>query len=108
MDTDIGWLFLVLAGLFEMAGVAMINKLHIERDAKAFSLMILGFGLSFAFLSLAMKTLPMGTAYAIWTGIGACGGAVLGMAVYGESRNASRILSIAIVLIAVIGLKMMG
>lgn len=108
MDADFGWVFLVLAGLCEMAGVAMITKLHIERNVKAFSLMILGFGLSFFFLSLAMQTLPMGTAYAIWTGIGACGGAVLGMTLYGELRNASRILSIAVVLTAVIGLKMMG
>ncbi|PEC18965.1 DMT family transporter [Bacillus cereus] len=73
------WISLILAGLFEMFGVAMINKLHKDRNWQSLVLLILGFGLSFIFLAYAMKTLPMGTAYAIWTGIGASGGAILGM-----------------------------
>ena len=72
-----GWVFLILAGICEMVGVAMINKLHKDRNLKAFSLMFIGFGFSFFFLSLAMKTLPMGLSYAVWTGIGACGGAIV-------------------------------
>jgi len=100
------WLLLIMAGIFEMMGVAMINKLHKDRNWKAFALLFIGFGLSFLFLALALKTLPMGTAYAVWTGIGASGGAILGMVVYDEPRNLSRIISIAVVLGSAVGLKL--
>ncbi|MHA7966477.1 DMT family transporter [Paenibacillus sp. CAU 1782] len=102
------WVYLVLAGLFEMVGVMMINKLHKNRNLISFIQLVAGFGLSFLFLSLAMKTLPMGTAYAVWTGIGASGGAILGIIFYGEPRNALRILFIAMVLGAAVGLKLVG
>ena len=102
------WLFLILAGSFEMMGVAMINKLHQDRNWQAAALLFTGFGLSFFFLALAMRSLPMGTAYAVWTGIGASGGAILGMLVYGEPRNLSRIIAIAVVLGSAVGLKLIG
>lgn len=102
------WLFLIIAGIFEMMGVAMINKLHKDRDWQALALLFTGFGLSFVFLALAMKTLPMGTAYAVWTGIGASGGTILGMLLYGEPRNLSRIISITVVLGSAVGLKLLG
>lgn len=102
------WVFLILAGIFEMFGVAMINKLHKDRNATAFLLMTAGFGASFIFLAIAMTTLPMGTAYAIWTGIGASGGAILGMMLYGEPKNFKRVLFIAMVLGAAVGLKLVS
>ena len=102
------WLFLIVAGCFEMMGVAMINKLHSDRSWQALTLLLIGFGLSFLFLALAMKTLPMGTAYAVWTGMGAAGGAILGMLVYGEPRDGARMLSIVIVLGSAVGLKLIG
>ncbi|WP_264739335.1 DMT family transporter [Cytobacillus firmus] len=102
------WLFLILAGLFEMTGVTMINSLHKKRNWQSLFLLIGGFGASFIFLALAMKELPMGTAYAVWTGIGAAGGAILGMILYGEPRDAKRIFFIAIVLSAAIGLKLVS
>ena len=102
------WLFLLLAGIFEMTGVAMINQLHRDRSGKALILLLTGFGLSFYFLALAMQTLPMGTAYAVWTGVGASGGAIWGMLVYGEPRNLPRILAIAVVLGSAMGLKLIG
>lgn len=102
------WISLIAAGLFEMFGVTMINKLHRDRNWKAFILLILGFGASFLFLAFAIKTLPMGTAYAIWTGIGASGGAILGMIFYGESKNWKRIIFIAMVLGSAIGLKLVS
>ena len=101
-------LFLIMAGSFEMMGVVMINKFHRDCSWKAFSLLFIGFGLSFLFLALSMKTLPMGTAYAVWTGIGASGGAILGMFVYGEPRNLSRIISIIVVICSAVGLKLIG
>ncbi|WFR61347.1 multidrug efflux SMR transporter [Paenibacillus amylolyticus] len=102
------WVFLILAGVFEMIGVLMINKLHKDRNFISLVLLVAGFGLSFIFLSLAMRTLPMGTAYAVWTGIGASGGAILGMMFYGEPRNALRILFIAMVLGSAVGLKLVS
>ncbi|MCU5182195.1 DMT family transporter [Bacillus toyonensis] len=102
------WLFLILAGLFEMLGISMINKLHNDRSWKSLLFLILGFGISFLFLAYAMKTLPMGTAYAVWTGIGASGGAILGMLLYGESKDWRRIIFIAMVLGAAIGLKLVS
>lgn len=102
------WISLVLAGVFEMFGVTMINKLHKDRNWKSLVLLVLGFGASFIFLSFAMETLPMGTAYAIWTGIGASGGAILGMLWYGESKDWRRLVFIAMVLGAAVGLKLVS
>lgn len=102
------WISLVLAGMFEMFGVAMINKLHRDRNGLSFLLLFIGFTGSFLFLAIAMKTLPMGTAYAIWTGIGASGGAILGMLYYGESKNWKRMIFILIVLCSAVGLKLVS
>ncbi|MEO2076547.1 MAG: multidrug efflux SMR transporter [Bacillus sp. (in: firmicutes)] len=102
------WISLVLAGLCEMFGVVMINKLHQSRNWKSLALLILGFGASFLFLSYSMETLPMGTAYAIWTGIGASGGSILGIFLYGESKDWKRLVFIAMVLGAAIGLKLVS
>lgn len=102
------WISLIIAGLCEMFGVLMINKLHQDRDLKSIILLVLGFGASFFFLAYAMETLPMGTAYAIWTGIGASGGALLGMLFYGESKDWKRLVFIAMVLSAAVGLKLVS
>ncbi|BAU28307.1 paired small multidrug resistance pump [Aneurinibacillus soli] len=102
------WMYLVIAGLCEMFGVAMINKWHQDRNRISFLLLLAGFGASFLFLELAMETLPMGTSYAVWTGIGASGGAILGMVLYGESKDWRRILFILLVLGAAIGLKLVS
>lgn len=100
------WLYLIVAGIFEMIGVVMINRLHDKKDAASFFMMLGSFTGSFIFLALAMLDLPMGTAYAIWTGIGASGGAILGMVFYGEPKNWQRLLFISMVLGAAIGLKL--
>lgn len=102
------WISLIFAGLFEMFGVAMMNRLNQKRNWQSVALLIFGFGASFLFLSYAMKFLPMGTAYAIWTGIGASGGALLGMFLYGESKEWKRVVCIAMVLGSAIGLKLIS
>ncbi|AJS58234.1 DMT family transporter [Paenibacillus sp. IHBB 10380] len=102
------WVSLILAGIFEMLGVSLINKFHKDRNWQSLVLLILGFGASFLFLAYSMKTLPMGTTYAIWTGIGASGGAILGMLLYGESKDWRRIVFIAMVLGAAVGLKLVS
>ncbi|WP_264476596.1 DMT family transporter [Jeotgalibacillus aurantiacus] len=102
------WIYLILAGLFEMTGVLMMNKLNQEKTIRAFLYLAGAFAGSFLLLSEAMKTLPMGTAYAIWTGIGASGGAILGMIFYGEPKEVKRIFFIALILAAAIGLKLVS
>ncbi len=64
--------------------------------------------ISFFLLSTAMKTIPVGTAYAVWTGIGAVGVAVLGMILFGESRDILRIISLMMIIGGIIGLKLVS
>ncbi|OJG68495.1 SugE protein [Enterococcus moraviensis] len=99
---------MIVAGIFEMLGVGSINRLNQKKDKQSFVLLMLTFGSSFLFLFLAMKNLPMGVSYAIWTGIGAAGGAILGMIFYGESKDWRRLIFIGIILFSVIGLKLIG
>ncbi|MEI5989687.1 DMT family transporter [Enterococcus crotali] len=102
------WLFLITAGIFEMLGVGSISRFNLNKDKKNLFMLFLTFGSSFIFLYLAMKSLPMGISYAIWTGIGAAGGAILGMLFYGESKDWRRIIFIGVILASVIGLKLIG
>lgn len=102
------WVALILAGLMETFGVAMMNQLAVKRNWQSLVLFILGFGLSLSLLSYSLQSIPMGTGYAIWTGIGVVGGTLVGMLLYGESKDWKRILFIAIVLSAAIGLKLVS
>ena len=102
------WFALLIAGICEMFGVAMINKFNKERNWQSLVLLVLSFGASFLLLAYSMKTLPMGTAYAIWTGIGASGGAILGMIFYKEAKDWKRLFFIGLVLASAIGLKLVS
>lgn len=102
------WVALVVAGLCEMMGVYMISKYNEVKSMKNLLLLIFTFTLSFAGLAFAMETLPMGTAYAIWTGIGAAGGALLGMMFFKESKDWRRVVCIVLVLGAAIFLKLLS
>lgn len=102
------WIALVVAGLFEMGGVLMINQLHEKRNWQSLLLLVVCFGASFFLLAYAMVTLPMGTAYAIWTGIGAAGGAIAGMFLFNEPKDWKRVLCVAVILSATIGLNLVG
>lgn len=100
------WIALIIAGLLEVFGVAMMNRWHESKKWQSILYLALGFGSSLALLSYAMVTIPMGTAYAIWTGIGASGGALIGMLFFNESKDWRRILFIFIILASAIGLKL--
>ncbi|UOQ94290.1 multidrug efflux SMR transporter [Halobacillus shinanisalinarum] len=102
------WIVLIAAGLFEMFGVAMINQYHKSRSVTAIIAMLAGFALSFVCLSIAMKELPMGTAYAVWTGTGAAGGAILGMIYFDEPAEWRRLVCIGIIIAAAVGLKLIS
>ncbi|MCF7619202.1 multidrug efflux SMR transporter [Bacillus sonorensis] len=102
------WIYLIAAGLLEMLGVTMMNQFHKDKRLKWIFLLIIGFAASFILLSLAMNTLPMGTAYAIWTGIGAAGGALVGILFYDEPKDAKRMFFIALILASAVGLKLIS
>jgi quaternary ammonium compound-resistance protein SugE len=99
------WIFLFIAGIFEV--VWAIGLKYTEGFTKLFPSMItvLGMAISFYFLSMAVKTLPIGTAYAVWTGIGAAGAVILGMVLFGEPRNLLRLMFVAFILVGIMGLK---
>lgn len=100
------WILLIIAGLLEVFGVAMMNRWQQSKQWTSILALIIGFGSSLALLSYAMETIPMGTAYAIWTGIGAAGGALIGMIFFKESKDWRRILFIILILASAIGLKL--
>lgn len=100
------WVYLILAGAFEVVGVTGMNKVAKDKSLQSYMVLFLGFIISFIFLSLAMRTLPMGISYAVWTGIGTVGGTIIGMLFYGESRDWKRILFIGLIIAAVVGLKL--
>lgn len=102
------WIFLIFAGLFEVVGVTGMNMLLKRKNLLAFLVLFLGLGSSFIFLSQAMQSLPMGTAYAVWTGIGTVGSGIVGILFYGESKNWLRIVFMAMVLCAAVGLKLIS
>lgn len=103
-----GWIFLVCAGLFEVVGVTGLNLILRKKSIISFAVFIFGMVSSFTFLSLAMQSLPMGTAYAVWTGIGTVGSGLVGILFYGESKSVARIVFMAMVLSAAIGLKLIS
>ena len=100
------WTWLVIAGLFEVGWA--IGLKYTEGWTRLWpSLVTLALlAASMYFLAVAARTLPIGTAYAVWTGIGAAGTAVLGMVLLGEPRTAWRLTSLALILAGVAGLKM--
>lgn len=102
------WLVLVIAGLCEMLGVVVINMYVTKKQKRYILLLIVTFAFSLLFLSIALIEIPMSTAYAIWTGIGAIGGAIVGIVFYGESKNTWRLFFMGLILISTIGLKMLN
>lgn len=100
------WLILVLAGIFEMLGVVVINMYSNTHQKRYVLLLIFTFACSLYFLSVALIAIPMSTAYAIWTGIGAVGGAIVGILFYGESKNVLRLFFMGLILTSTIGLKL--
>jgi quaternary ammonium compound-resistance protein SugE len=100
------WILLVIAGLLEIAfAFGMKSSEGFTRLLP--SMLTVATGLSSVILlSVSLRSLPMGTGYAVWTGIGAAGTAILGMAVLGDSAAPLRILCIVLILAGVIGLKL--
>lgn len=100
------WLLLFFAGLFEIAWA--IGLKYSEGFTRLWPsvVTIAALVISFALLGLSLRQLPLGTAYAIWTGIGAMGTVVLGILLFGESVSPLRLMSIGLIVLGIIGLKL--
>lgn len=100
------WTYLFLAGLLEI--VWAIGLKYTEGFTRLWPSVatLIAAGLSFYLLALAVKTIPVGTGYAIWTGIGAAGVAILGMVLFGEPATAARFLFLAMIIGGIVGLKL--
>ena len=99
------WFYLFIAGLFEIAWAVGLK--YTEGWSRLWPSLITAVLMvaSFYFLSIAVRTLPIGTAYAVWTGIGTVGAAILGMFLFDESRDIVRVLCILLIIGGIAGLK---
>jgi quaternary ammonium compound-resistance protein SugE len=100
------WLFLIVAGLFEI--VWAVGLKYTEQFTKLWPSLgtLAAMAVSFYFLSAAQRTLPLGTAYAIWTGIGAVGTAICGIILFSEPASAARLGCILLIVAGIAGLKL--
>ena len=100
------WTILFLAGLFEVAWAVGLKY------AEGFTRLgpsvgtVAAMAVSFYLLAVAMRSLPLGTAYAVWVGVGAVGTAILGIVLFNEPASAGRLLSLGLILARIIGLKL--
>lgn len=100
------WITLVAAGAFE---VGFTTCLKLEERSKWFIVpFLICAGISFTLLSQAMETIPLGTAYAVWTGIGAVGTVLVGALAFGERLKPTQLALLALVVAMIIGLKVLG
>lgn len=99
------WIYLILAGIFEVVWAFAL------KESKGFTqlwpsvIMIVGMIISFGLLSLALKNIPLGTGYAIWTGIGALGTVIVGIIFLNEGASLLKIVFAALLIISLVGLK---
>ena len=100
------WIILFFAGLFEVGWAVGLKYTEGFSKPLPTVLTALAMLVSLGLLGLAMKHLPLGTAYAVWTGIGAVGAAITGILLLGESASPARLLSLGLIVAGIIGLKL--
>jgi quaternary ammonium compound-resistance protein SugE len=105
MASSAAWFYLFIAGIFEITwAVSLKVSQGFSRFGPAL-VSIAGMILSIIFLSKALKILPLGTAYAVWTGIGAAGTVIIGILLFQEPRDTLRLLCIGLILAGIVGLR---
>jgi quaternary ammonium compound-resistance protein SugE len=102
------WVYLLLAGLSEIGWAVGLKYTHGFTRLVPTLLTVASMAVSLALLGLALKSLPLGTAYAIWTGIGTIGTAALGIWLFGEPAAAARLICIGLIAAGIIGLKVVS
>lgn len=107
-EVDMAWIYLVIASFGEIFGVMSINLYLRKKTFARLLLIVLTFAGGFLFLSLAMRSIAMGTAYAIWTGLGAAGAVLVGILFFKESAGWKRIGFLCCIIVGAVGLKLLG
>ena len=102
------WMYLFIAGLFEISWAVGLKFTHGFSQIIPSVFTVAGMIASFYFLALALKHLPLGTAYAIWTGIGTIGTVIFGIILFKEPVSAMRLICIALIVSGITGLKLLG
>ena len=102
------WAYLTVAGLFEIGWAIGLKYSDGFSKPLPSLLTVAAMAMSIWLLSIAMKTIPVGTAYAVWTGIGAVGVAILGMVLFSESRDILRIACLFLIIAGIVGLKLIS
>ena len=100
------WLYLTIAGIFEVVWSTAMKYAEGFSNLFPSVIMVVGMIVSFYFLSMATRVLPLGTAYATWTGIGAVGAIIVGAILFHEPVTFSRILFLAFIIVGILGLKL--
>ena len=100
------WIILFIAGLLEVVSAIGLKYTHGFTRLTPSVITVSAMIVSIVLLSWAMRSLPVGTAYAVWTGIGAVGAAITGILLLGESASLARIASLALIVAGIIGLKL--
>ena len=103
-----GWIILFFAGLTEVGWAVGLKYTEGFTRLVPSVLTVACMAVSLGLLGLALKTLPIGTAYAVWTGIGTIGTALLGIALFGESASALRLACIGLIVAGIVGLKLVS
>jgi len=104
--TTAAWLVLVVAGLFETAWAIGLKYADGFTRFVPSVLTVLALAVSMILLASAVRTLPIGTAYAVWVGIGALGAAVLGVTLFGEPLTVARVVFLTLLLVSILGLRL--
>ncbi len=99
------WLFLLAAGLLEIVWAVLLKLTHGFSRFWPSLLTLSAMGAGFWLLSIAVKTIPLGTDYAVWTGIGAVGTVLAGIFIFGEPATAGRLVCVTLILAGILGLK---
>jgi quaternary ammonium compound-resistance protein SugE len=102
------WIYLLFAGLFEIGWAIGLKYTHGFTRLVPTALTVGSMVVSLGLLGLALKTLPLGTAYALWTGIGTIGTAILGIILFGEPATALRLACIGLIVAGIVGLKLVS
>jgi quaternary ammonium compound-resistance protein SugE len=100
------WLILFVAGLFEIGWAIGLKYTDGFTKLVPSVLTVVAMAVSVILLGVALKTLPVGTAYAVWTGVGAVGTAILGIYLFGDPATAARLASIGLIVAGIVGLKL--
>ncbi len=100
------WLLLLVAGLLEVGWAIGLKYTEGFTRLLPSVLTLAAMSASVLLLGVAMKTLPVGTSYAVWVGVGAVGTAILGMVLFGEAVNAGRVISLGLIVAGIVGLKL--